>query len=104
MNEIEGIRVLDTKPDTNIVFFDVSQLGLDKGMFLILLQEHGVKMGAVGQSIRAVAHLDVSRADIDFAVDTVSKVAKFLGSAVLKAERRDICKLENVVNLYSNNR
>lgn len=78
LSEIEGITVRDTKPETNIVFFDVSQLGLDKGMFLTLLQEHGVKMGAVGQSIRAVTHLDVSRADIDFAVDTVSKVAKSL--------------------------
>ena len=75
LSEIEGITVRDTKPETNIVFFDVSRLGLDKAMFLTLLQERGVKMGAVGHSIRAVTHLDVSRADIDFAVDAISKVA-----------------------------
>ena len=40
-----------------------------------MLQERDAKMGAVGHSIRAVTHLDVSRADIDFAVDAVSKVA-----------------------------
>ena len=76
LSEIEGITVRDTKPETNIVFFDVSRLGLDNAMFLTLLQERGVKMGAVGHSIRAVTHLDVTRADIDFAVDAISKVAK----------------------------
>ncbi len=76
LSEIEGITVKDTKPETNIIFFDVSRLGLDKVMFLNLLQEHGVKMGAVGNSIRAVTHLDVSRTDIDFAVDAIAKVAK----------------------------
>ncbi|KAB8331590.1 low specificity L-threonine aldolase [Scytonema tolypothrichoides VB-61278] len=100
LSEIEGITVQDTKPDTNIVFFDVSQLGIDKGMFLTLLQQYGVKMGAVGQSIRAVTHLDVSRADINFAVDTVSKVTKFLGSAALKAERRD-CEISNIKLLFA---
>ncbi|WP_019508004.1 low specificity L-threonine aldolase [Pleurocapsa sp. PCC 7319] len=76
LSEIEEITVRDTKPETNIVFFDISRLGLDNATFLALLQERGVKMGAVGHSIRAVTHLDVSRADIDFAVDAVSKVAK----------------------------
>lgn len=76
LSEVEGITVKDTKPETNIIFFDVSRLGLDKAMFLNLLQEHGVKMGGVGSSIRAVTHLDVSRTDIDFAVDAISQVAK----------------------------
>jgi threonine aldolase len=76
LSEIEGITVRDPKPETNIVFFDVSRLGLDNPMFLTLLQQHGVKMGAVGHSIRAVTHLDVSRADLDFALDAISKVAK----------------------------
>ncbi|RUT09030.1 threonine aldolase [Dulcicalothrix desertica PCC 7102] len=97
LSTIEGVKVRDTNPDTNIVFFDVSQLGIDKGMFLNLLQQHGVKMGRVGQSIRAVTHLDVSRADIDFVVDTVASLVKFLGSAAIKAERKDILQLENVI-------
>ncbi|QLE59026.1 low specificity L-threonine aldolase [Nostoc sp. TCL26-01] len=76
LSAIAGITVRDTKPETNIVFFDISRLGIDNAMFLNLLQEQGVKMGAVGDSIRAVTHLDVSRADIDFAVDAIAKVAK----------------------------
>ncbi|MEO0835664.1 MAG: GntG family PLP-dependent aldolase [Cyanobacteria bacterium J06642_3] len=93
LSEIEGITVKDTKPETNIIFFDVSRLGLDKAMFLNLLQERGVKMGAVGNSIRAVTHLDVSRTDIDFAVDAIAKVAK---SSVVS---RDI---ENVIPFQEN--
>lgn len=93
LSEIEGITVRDTLPDTNIVFFDVSTLGLDQKMFLTLLQESGVKMGRVGNSIRAVTHLDVSRSDIDFAVDAIARVAKFLGSATVTAARRDISSL-----------
>jgi threonine aldolase len=76
LNEIEGIIVRGTKPETNIVFFDVSKLGLDNAMFLNLLQGHGVKMGTVGHLIRAVTHLDISRSDIDFVIDAISTVAK----------------------------
>ncbi|MEH1963157.1 MAG: threonine aldolase family protein [Nostoc sp.] len=76
LSEIEGIAVRDPKPETNIVFFDVSRLGLDNAMFLTLLKQYGVKMGAVGHSIRAVTHLDVSRADLDFALGAISKIGK----------------------------
>ncbi|MDJ0775408.1 MAG: GntG family PLP-dependent aldolase [Mastigocoleus sp. MO_167.B18] len=83
LSQIEGITVRETNPETNIVFFDVSKLGLDTAMFLTLLQERGVKMGAVGNSIRTVTHLDVSRSDIDFALDAISKVATLqLGSSI----------------------
>ncbi|MEH2434157.1 MAG: threonine aldolase family protein [Nostoc sp.] len=84
LSEIEGITVRDSKPETNIVFFDVSRLGLDKAMFLTLLQEHDVKMGAVGHSIRAVTHLDVSRADLDLAVDAISKIAKLSSHKIME--------------------
>lgn len=104
LSEIEGITVRDTNPDTNIVFFDVSKLGLNKKMFLTLLQESGVKMGAVGNSIRAVTHLDVSRADIDFAVDAVAKVTKFFGSVVVQAERQDIYKMSQLLDVCNNHR
>ncbi|MBU7584060.1 MAG: threonine aldolase family protein [Nostoc sp. TH1S01] len=76
LNEITGITLLNAKPETNIVFFDVSGLGLEKAKFLTLLQERGVKMGAVGNSIRAVTHLDVSRANIDVAINAIYQIAK----------------------------
>ncbi|OCQ97313.1 threonine aldolase [Nostoc sp. MBR 210] len=76
LSNITGITVKNSQPETNIVFFDVSGLGIDKAQFLALLQEHGVKMGAVGNSIRAVTHLDVSRADIDVAINAIYDIAK----------------------------
>lgn len=50
-------------------------------------------MGRVGNSIRAVTHLDVSRSDIDFAVDAIASLTKFLGRATVTAARRDISSL-----------
>jgi threonine aldolase len=76
LNTIAGIRVRDTEPETNMVFFNVSGLGLDQASFLSLLQAQGVKMGAVGADIRAVTHLDVSRADIEAAIGAVAQIAE----------------------------
>lgn len=76
ISAIEGIRVRNTKPETNMVFFDVSELGLDNATFLTLLQQEGVKMGAAGQYIRAVTHLDVSSADIETAIQAIAKIAE----------------------------
>jgi len=75
--EIEGIQVRTPVPETNMVFFNVSGLGLDVDKFLALLSERGVSMGPAGDSIRAVTHLDVSRADVDKAIDTIAAVAQF---------------------------
>jgi threonine aldolase len=100
LSEIEGITVRDTKPETNIVFFDVSRLGLDNAMFLTLLQDRGVKMGAVGHSIRAVTHLDVSRVDLDFAIDTISKVAK--SSVCSKDVENGVRSRENSAIAFTN--
>lgn len=76
LSEIEGVRVRSTTPETNMVFFDVSALRLDNGMFLALLQEYGVKMAAVGNYIRAATHLDVSQAGVEIAIQAVAKVAQ----------------------------
>ena len=81
LSQIEGVTVKDTSPDTNIVFFDVSEMGIDTAIFLNLLQKHGVKMGTVGKSIRAVTHLDVSWNDIDVAIDVISKIARNCANA-----------------------
>ncbi len=74
LSSIEGITVHNTKPETNIVLFDVSATPGDNLKFLTQLKDQGIKMGKVGQSIRAVTHLDVSRADLDLAIDAVTKV------------------------------
>jgi threonine aldolase len=74
--EIEGIQVRAPVPETNMVFFDVSGLGLDADSFLVHLSERGVSMGAAGGSIRAVTHLDVSRADVVEAIDAIAAIAQ----------------------------
>jgi len=85
LSEIEGIQVRTIAPESNILFFDVSGLGLDNGTFLRLLYERGVKMGAVGGCIRAVTHIDVSRNDVEKAISAVAEIAR--GTCVGKSGR-----------------
>lgn len=71
--EIHGIKVEPV--ETNIVFFDVSGLGLTDTKFNDLLMEHGVQVTTMGNArVRAVTHLDVSRAQIEEALDIIRKV------------------------------
>ena len=73
--EIAGIEVRNAAPDTNMVFFDASGLGLSNREFLSRLAAAGVRMSGAGGAIRAVTHLDVSCADIDHALAAVRQVA-----------------------------
>ena len=72
--EIDGIEIRTPSPDTNMVFFDASGLGLSNRKFLDRLAASGVRMSGAGGAIRAVTHLDVSRADIDRALAAVRDV------------------------------
>jgi threonine aldolase len=47
-------------------------LGLDNKTFITLLKERGIQMGAIGGGIRAVTHIDVSREDIDKALEAIT--------------------------------
>lgn len=73
--EVDGIEIRTATPDTNMVFFDASALGLSNREFLSRLAAAGVRMSGAGGAIRAVTHLDVSRADIDRALDAVRGLA-----------------------------
>lgn len=72
---IEGIAVRNTAPETNMVFFDVSGLGLSNREFVDRLAAAGVRMGGAGGQIRAVTHLDVSRRGIEIALAAISRIA-----------------------------
>src|SRR5260370_42560853 len=63
---------------TNIVIFDVAAMGLDARTFAGRMErEHGVRFSVVGASlVRAVTHLDVSRAQVDEAIASVAKLLK----------------------------
>ena len=73
--EIDGIEVRNAAPDTNMVFFDPSGLGLSNRDFLDRLAAAGVRMSGAGGAVRAVTHLDVSPADIDRTLATVREIS-----------------------------
>jgi threonine aldolase len=76
LSEIDGLKVRSLEPETNMVFFDVAGLGLDQPTFLQELRARHVQMGAVGNFIRAVTHLDVSAQDIETAINAVVDIAR----------------------------
>jgi threonine aldolase len=68
-----GIRLDPAAVQTNIIVFDVTSM--PAGEFGHRLQEAGVLVLARGVSeIRAVTHLDVTREDVERAVEVVGKV------------------------------
>ncbi len=71
--EIPGVR-LDPAPQTNLVFFHVSGTGLSADEARARLLENGVRASGVGERLRFVTHLDVSRADIDTALAVCHRV------------------------------
>ena len=62
---LPGLRVRTLRPETNMVFFDTGDTGLSNESFVAALRTRGVRVGLLGGGIRAVTHLDVSRADIE---------------------------------------
>ncbi len=70
--KIEGISV---KPvETNMIFFDVAKLGVTADAFNRILNKSGLSVSILGENIvRAVTHLDVSRAHVEEALDIIRK-------------------------------
>ena len=75
LSEIRGVRIEVEHVETNIVFFDVASLGITAKDAVTRMQARGVRMGATGKTlIRAVTHLDVTQADIEWAVKVAHEV------------------------------
>jgi threonine aldolase len=71
--EIDGIDV--ETAETNLLFFDISGLGVPAEEFCKLLQERGVIVSSLGDTrIRAVTHMGVSRDQIEDALDILRNV------------------------------
>lgn len=74
-----GYAIDMTTVQTNIVIFDVGALGISAPAFVAKLKEQGVKANAFGdRRVRMVTHLNVSRADIDYAISVLGKLRKEL--------------------------
>lgn len=73
--QIPGIAV--ETPETNLVFLDVSGLGMTNIEFRDRLAAHDVRMQPLkGGRLRAVTHLDITAAMIDEALAAVRRVAQ----------------------------
>ena len=75
LKELDGITVRNPDPESNMVFFSPSQMGLTNEQFLIELSERGVRMGQIRGEIRAVTHLDVSPQDIEKTIQAIKEIA-----------------------------
>jgi len=72
--EIEGIVVEPV--ETNLIFFDVSAMGVTAEAFNALLMEKGLRVSVLGKTRgRAVTHLDVSRELVMEGLDIIRQVA-----------------------------
>ena len=73
--QIPGIGIDPDEVETNMVYFEVRESGLDAQEVAERLLERGVRIGAVDRyRMRAVTHLDVDRAGVEEAADVLSEV------------------------------
>ena len=71
--QIDGISV--SPVETNMVFFDISALGVTTDVFSRMANAQGLGVSTLGGTIvRAVTHLNVSRAQVEEALDIIRKV------------------------------
>ena len=71
---LQGVSGLRIEPvETNIVIFDVAGIGKTAAEVAARLESRGVKVSTMGAStVRAVTHLDVSRADAHKAAEVLA--------------------------------
>ena len=70
----KGITLGTPDPQTNILYFDVKGTGLTNHEFIKRLEARDVSMSPIGESVRAVTHLDVTRDDCQRAVEIAHQV------------------------------
>jgi threonine aldolase len=77
LSEIDGITLDLNRVQTNIIFYDVSELGIEASKWVAQLGESGVKAGAVdGRRVRMVAHRGIEKEDIEYALQIAESAAK----------------------------
>ncbi|NOU08315.1 MAG: aminotransferase class I/II-fold pyridoxal phosphate-dependent enzyme [Hyphomicrobiaceae bacterium] len=71
---IKGVSLTFSQVETNLVFLDVTKTGKSAKTISDALLGYSVRIGAMGPTrMRAVTHLDISRQDIDLAVQALEK-------------------------------
>lgn len=75
----KGVSIDLETVQTNIVMFDVHNLGVTSVEFLRKLGQHGVKALPTGKtSIRMVTHRGIEREDIEYAINSIDAVVNSL--------------------------
>jgi threonine aldolase len=71
LSHIDGIQLDTPEPETNIVFFHIASGGITNADFVKHALELGVRFSGLATGIRAVTHLDITRPDIEKALNVV---------------------------------
>ena len=72
---VPGVQLDLDKVQTNIIVADVSGTGVSSDEFVSLLEERGVLASTFGPTlVRLVTHRDVSREDIEYAIDIINNI------------------------------
>ncbi|UCD70602.1 MAG: low-specificity L-threonine aldolase [Syntrophobacterales bacterium] len=75
LSQIDGVQIDLNIVETNIVVFDVSEMGIDPHHIAESLKERRILMIPFGKAlIRAVTHLDVSAEDIERSIEIAADV------------------------------
>jgi threonine aldolase len=76
LSQLPGIKIDAQSVHTNIVVFDISELGLSTSEFSRRLKEQGILANGINPThMRMVTHMDVSRQDCACAADAVAESA-----------------------------
>jgi threonine aldolase len=75
--KIEGINIDLRRVQTNIVSFNISNLGISDDMFLLKLRSEGILTLTLGKNvIRMVTHRGIEKRHIEKAISAIEKVSK----------------------------
>lgn len=76
LQNIKGLKI-DNKVETNIVIVNTKDANLTSEEFLHLIKQKGILANAFGpHTVRFTTHYDVSRADIEKAIDDIHQMMK----------------------------
>ncbi|MGA3404197.1 MAG: low-specificity L-threonine aldolase [Candidatus Bathyarchaeia archaeon] len=70
-----GVSVDPSRVQTNILIYDVSELGVDAEGWVSKLSEYGIRVGVVdAKRVRMVTHRGIERNDIEYTLDVAEKI------------------------------
>ncbi|WP_420133553.1 threonine aldolase family protein [Rhodopseudomonas sp.] len=85
----EGLATIDgviaPPPETNLVYFDVTDTGLSDEQFVAALRARGVLISVLGGRLRACTHLDVSAAMIEETLEIVGDIVRGADAITISA-------------------